>query len=203
MPVRTAHRDAGLLFVSHGRPHPDAAVALADNGLVFYQGLDRWLVPWSGLDSVRVRAKGTFMADQPWMIVGAVGLVRWTYTLLSGLLFVLTIGGLGGGGWQLRRGLDISPMLKNRPPAFALTYAIDFLLAPPPDGPGEALVRRRRRRSERTRRSARCRRPGDPPRRRPEPPGLPPPAGRRRGTRPRTSTPRSALSRLSQHPDPR
>lgn len=126
MPVRTAHWEPGLLFVSHGTPHPEAAVALADNGLLFCQGSERWLVTWTDLDSVRVTAKGTLMADRPRIIVGAVALVRWTYNVCAVVLAILTFGGLGGGGWQSRRGLEITPMLKNKPPAFATTYAVDF-----------------------------------------------------------------------------
>lgn len=126
MSVRTAHWEPGLLFVSHGTPHPEAAVALADNGLVFSQGSDRWLVAWTDLDSVRAKAKGTLMADQPRMIVGAVGLVRWTFNVFAVVLAILTFGGLGGGGWQSRRGLEITPILRNQPPAFATTYAVGF-----------------------------------------------------------------------------
>lgn len=124
MAVRTAYVVDAHVFVAQGSPNGRDSLALARQGIVLHLGDETWTAKWGELSRVRITPRGAWSSRSGWLVRPALRVARWVYSIVAGLLFVVSFGGLGGAPWGGRGAIEVTLQEKGQPSAFAATYAI-------------------------------------------------------------------------------
>ncbi len=89
-----------------------------------HQGDETLLFRWADLEGVEFRLAGIARAQASGRVRFAETLLRGLYAALAAVLFVVSLGGLGGAALGQGSTIWTTPFLKGRPRTFAVSYSV-------------------------------------------------------------------------------